>query len=195
VWKTTEYADEDESGALFLALQKLKDPRAVMPMVVLIEDQASSADVQSSAASVLSVIGDPRGLDPVLRLAQDRTAAPDARAPAIRCLGRFQDPRASAALAAILAREDLPIEERQAAADGLRTRCDPATRPAIMDVLRKTQDRLIRLTLIQTVADIGTAADVAPLQSLAAGNPQLKTAVDDAIEDIQSRARSAQPTP
>lgn len=195
LWKTGEHADGAERAALFGALQKLEDRRAVMPMIALLEDKASSGDVQSSAASVLSVIGDPRGLEPVLRLAQDRTAAADARVPAIRCLGRFHDPRASDALVAVLRRDDLPLEERQAAADGLRSRSDAATRPAVVDVLQKAEDRVIRITLIKTLGDIGTAADIPPLQKLAAGNPQLKVDVDDAVEDIQTRERAPQPSP
>jgi HEAT repeat protein len=187
LWKTREYADDTESSALFASLEILKDPRAVMPMIALIEDKTSSPDERSSAAGVLSVLGDLRGLEPVLRLAQDQTAAPVARVSAIRCLGRFDDPRASGGLARILSSENLPIEDRRAAADGLRNRSDAATRPSIISVLQKTDDRLLRLTLIRTLGQIGTAEDIPQLRKLAAENPALKAEIDDAIEDIQRR--------
>jgi HEAT repeat protein len=190
LWKTNEYGDETESGALFGALEKLRDTRAVMPMIALIEDRTSSADVKSFAAGVLSVIGDPRGLEPVLRLAQDRDVAPEARIPAIRSLGRFSDRRASTALIGILENEKLPVEERRAAGDGLLNRSDPATRSPIIDVLEKAGDRLMRLTLVQILGRIGTAEDIPRLQELAGKSPQLRADVDDAIEDIQARQPS-----
>jgi HEAT repeat protein len=90
-------------------------------------------------------------------------------------------------LARILSSENLPIEDRRAAADGLRNRSDAATRPSIISVLQKTDDRLLRLTLIRTLGQIGTAEDIPQLRKLAAENPALKAEIDDAIEDIQRR--------
>src|SRR5262249_55697910 len=191
LWKTKEYADETERNALFGALEILKDPRALMPMIAVIEDKTSSAHEKSSAAGVLSVLGDLRGLEPILRLAQDQTAAPEAGISAIRCLGRFADPRASSELVRILSSENLPMEDRRAAADGLRNRADVTTRPSLINVLQKTDDRLLRLTLIRTLGQIGTVENIPQLQKLAAGSPALKADIDDAIEDIQSR----QPAP
>jgi len=89
----------------------------------------------------------------------------------------------------ILKRDQLPLEDRRAAADGLRKRADPATRSAIFDALRRQQDKLLRTSLIQTLGQVGTAADIPALKDVAAKSPELRERVEGAIEDIQARGR------
>jgi hypothetical protein len=187
VWKSGEYGDETEFATLFEALSLREDRRAVLPMIALIEDPTSSPEVRGSAAAVLSRLGDPRGLPAVIGLATGPTAEPESRRRAMRSLGGFRDERASSALVSLLERADLPVEDRRAAADGLLKRSDPGTRQAVLRALQRTDDPQTRVTLVRTLARIGSADQIAALERLAGASPELKRQVSDAIEEIRDR--------
>jgi len=195
LWKTGEYGDETECEALFGALREIADRRAVPPMIALVDDPSTSAQVRGSAASLLSSLGDPHGLEPVLRLARDPKADPAARGVAIRSLGRFDDAKATQALVDLLNRRDLPLDERRAAADGLLKRADPATRSSVLLAAEREHDPLIQVALIQTMGRIGTMADIPGLKNLGAKDRAIAKRVNSAVEDIQARAGSTPAKP
>jgi HEAT repeat protein len=185
-WKTIEYGDPVESSALFGALAQLQDQRAAMPMIELIEER-SSTNVQTSAINVLSRLSDPRGLDLLLQLANDPKTDRVVRLSAIRAIGRYDDARASEALTGILLRKGLADDERLAAAEGLGTRLDPKTRPAVLEALGRTWNQDALVALVGILGEIGTREDIPALQRAAKRGKLVEQYVEDAIEDIESR--------
>jgi HEAT repeats len=194
-YKTRQYDDEDEIAAIFGALVDLQDKRAVLPMIALIDEEKSQV-IQRRALSVLAAIRDPRGFETVLQLARSSATDPAVRTSAIQNLGRFDDARASSFLLEVLTDSERPRDERRAAAEGLRNRADPKTRQPIAAALPQAQDQVIQITLIQTLGDIGSSAEIPALKNFAMNaSKQLAEYASDAIEQIIDRERREASSP
>ncbi|MFQ5591932.1 MAG: HEAT repeat domain-containing protein [Phycisphaerae bacterium] len=189
LWKAREYGNDTERGALFGALCVLKDDRAVMPAIEMSEETEPEM-VQIESVNLLSVLADSRGFEPVLDVALDLDRDEDVRATAIRGLAEFDDPRAAKSITEILENEERSLEDRRAAADALQERADPESRGLVARALADTDDEDIQLTLISTLGEIGTGADIPSLEHVAEdGSRDVKQSVRHAIRGIRARER------
>ena len=85
-----------------LSLGLLGDPRALEPLLAMLESGPLPDTVNRVAARALGLLGDPRALEPLVDLLEDQQVAPDVRYTAAVALGELRDPRALAPLLASL---------------------------------------------------------------------------------------------
>lgn len=159
IYKTGEGPTEDERAALFDALAQFADPMSVMPMIDMLKDPATREGDREDAITVLAAVGDPRGLNEVLRTANDPDASRSLRESSISLLAFFEDPKADRTLLDILRSDFRRVEDRQAAAEGVAARRDPAMLPVIRSLLPREQDPVIRLTLVRYIGRVGEPED------------------------------------
>lgn len=82
---------------------RLREPRAVTPLLARLARRPDSMDVTTIAAEALGAIGDPRAIPALRNLLLDRTRPLLARLAAAEALAKFADPAAQAALTTALA--------------------------------------------------------------------------------------------
>ncbi len=189
--KTGECADAEATGALFQALVLLKDPRAAEPMLAL-ASRKGERDLRAGALRVLSALADSRGVEPSLKIIQDPWETAETRAAAIYALVGFQGEEIGPALLGFLARPDFPPELRQAAAEALYRRADPATRQGLLAALPRVQGETVLPTLLLAIGEVATEAEIPALQAYAGtGNEEVQQLVRKVIARILRRKEDA----
>jgi hypothetical protein len=188
VYKNPEYANEIEEASLYASLVYLNDDLAVMPMVILLEDQKTGLSAKVGALNVLSHFGDDRGIETAVRIANNPYEKPMLREAAIRSLSGFNHPEAATALVQILTNSAKPLTDRQVASSSLLMMGNPATRKSVIGAISGTEDQMIKLNLVGALGRIGIKDDIPLLQDLAnSGEPEIALAAKDAIEEIEAR--------
>jgi hypothetical protein len=189
--KTGECTDREATEALFHALTLLEDPRAAEPMLAL-ASRKGERDLRAGALRVLSALADSRGIEPSLKIVQDPWEPAETRSAAVYALVGFQGDEIGPALLGFLERPDFPSELRQAAAEALYRRADPATRPGLLAALPRVEDETVLPTLLLAVGEVGTEADVPVLQAYAGtGNEEVQQLVRKAIARILRRKEAS----
>jgi HEAT repeat protein len=117
-------AEDAVSRAAAAAFEKLRDPRAVEPLLALLADASRSTFVRSYAAMTLGALKDPKAVDALLAELQSHDAL--MRRSAARALCRIDDPRSRDTLAR-LAAEDPDKSVREVVLRYLQPR--PGQRP------------------------------------------------------------------
>ena len=148
--------DEYVRKAAAYALGKIKDPRAVEPLIAALKDHNS--DVREAAAYALGKIKDPRAVEPLIAALKDEDS--DVRKAAAEALGEIKDPRAVEPLIAALKDESSSV--RRAAAEALGKIGDPrAVEPLIAALKDKDSD--VRYAAAKALGEIKDPRAVEPL--------------------------------
>lgn len=185
LYKTHEWGDAVQEGALFGALVYLKDELAVAPLITLLREPDTSVSARVGALSVLSAMGAAPALDAVIAIAGDITGDDALRQTALRALGGFKGPRAAQFLSETVRNPARSLEDRQAAASALESFGTSEVRESVRETLRTTDDQLIRLTLISLLGRTGDKDDLEFLQKFARdSDPEVAQAARDAIGEI-----------
>lgn len=185
VYKDRKYIDNREEASLFASLGLLNDSLALMPIIALLNDSSTCRNAKLGALSVLSLLGDEQGLKTVIKIGNNADEDAAVRQTAIRALSGFKQPKAAIVLAEILTSSQRPLADRQAASTGLNFMGNPNTRESVKIGIKKTNDTMIKLTLLNTLGHIGTKDDILFLQSIVNDpNPEIAATARNAIEDI-----------
>ena len=136
------------------ALGKLKDARAVVPLIAALEDESTA--VRREAAEALGKSGDARAVEPLIVALRDKVT--DVRLNAAEALGELKDARAVEPLIAALEDSDNNVCK---AAEGALVKIGT---PAVEPLIAKLGDRRVRKSAIDVLVKIGTPA-VEPLSA------------------------------
>jgi HEAT repeat protein len=167
------------------AIWRLPDPAAVPALLELLRDQDPAARQWSALA--LGVIRDRRATRPLIRLLQDPQG--DVRLDSIRSLGRIRDASAVAALEGYASTSTHGMDERLEAVDSLSALDGPEKVDALVRLLRHAEAP-IRTRAVQSLGRVGDALAIPPLRQRRAteSTPSVRTAIDEAVREIQARA-------
>ena len=139
------------------ALGKIKDPRAVEPLIATLRRDKDSL-VRRDAARALGRIKDPRAVEPLIYALKDKKES--VRLFAAKALGKIKDPRAVEPLIAAL--KDKNERVRWSAAEVLGRIKDPrAVEPLIYDL--KDKDNVVRYVAAEALGKIKDPRAVKPL--------------------------------
>jgi len=162
------------------ALGKIRNPQAVEPLMVALED--SPSELQHAAAQALGNIKDPRAVQALIACLkkEERLAIEAAEA-----LARIADPRAMEALSALLRKEAEPTEKAKATAEALKQLKWHPDGP---------NDRVLLFLALgdsDSIAAMGKDAADPLVQLLASKSQQTRLEVLRVLERIGSEATSA----
>lgn len=171
------------------ALWRLPDPAAVPALVELLSDP--DANARQWATLALGVIRDTRSVAPLIGLLDDTEAS--VRLDVIRSLGRIRHASALAPLETH-ASGDAPVDERVEAVGAIAVLDSPQRIDALVRLLDE-RERRVREAAITALGQVGDALAIPPLRRARGTErvPALRTAIDTAIEAVESRAASASP--
>jgi len=138
------------------ALGKIKDPRAVEPLIEALKDK--DFRVRWNAAEALGEIGDPKAVKPLIAALKDENSG--VRSSAAFALGEIQDPRAVEPLIEALKDEDSDVRRRAATALGKIQ--DPRAVEPLIEAL-KDEDSGVRWRAAKALGEIGDPKAITPL--------------------------------
>lgn len=167
------------------ALWRLPDPAAVPPLLELLRDQEAAA--RQWAALALGVIRDRRATRPLISLLRDPEES--VRMDAIRSLGRLRDPTSLQSLYEFIQDEEQELDERLEAINSI-SQLDGPTKQNRLIRLIGHDDENVRLRAVQALGRVGDALVVPALrqQRAAESESSVRSAIDEAIADVQGRA-------
>jgi len=159
-----EEEDELERAGLAYTLGEMGDPRAVEPLIAILQDRAEDQKARHSAAEALRKIGDPRALAPLNAVLQDRAGEPELRQCAAKALGRFGPPAVDALVPVLQDQAESP-EVRQEAARALGN----LGAPAVDGLIAVLPDAALGREAVYALVRIGDTRAVEPLLALHLG--------------------------
>jgi len=185
VTKTDEYASGDELQAIMLALDYLRDPRAVMPLAELTRTSTDEG-LQTLALATLGQLADPQAFDVARAVFANRDRGPVVRSVAAVCLGQLGDPRAAQALLAAAQDARQASIFRAGAIRGLGYLGETSAGPVLATVLRETSDERLALSAVDALAQLGNDPAIETLEEIARGHSQVsvRRAAQDAREGL-----------
>jgi len=168
------------------ALWRLPDPAAVPALLELLNDRDAAARQWGGLA--LGVTRDRRATQPLIALLGDPER--DVRLDAIRSLRRIRDAAAGSALERYAADGARAEDERLEAVAALAALDGPAKVDALVRLARHP-DAAVRTRAIEGLGRVGDALVVPALRERrrAETSPQVRSAIDGAIREIEDRAR------
>lgn len=168
------------------ALWRLPDAAAVPSLIELTHDTDPSA--RQWAVLALGVARDPRSVPALIALLTDSVA--DIRMDAIRSLGRVGHASALTSLKAVADNAERPLDERLEALNSIASLSGPDKVNALVSML-EDDDEGVRLRAVEALGQVGDALAVPPLRRRrqAERTPEIRVAIDAAIEAIRARAR------
>lgn len=172
--EVNDESDSEKLRSLVRCLQQLRDPRAVLPLCELLENE--DAKVRRRIAEALGVIGDSAARS-VLEKHLQRDSSDEVRAAAAQALGVLGDAAAIPALMNALYEVSAVRVKALIALGRLKS---PSIGPALKEMLTDPLPS-IRYQAINILAELGDAAYVRDLEPL----------VDDADEMVQRAAMKA----
>lgn len=185
IYKTHEWGNATQEGALFGALVYLKNDLAIEPLTALLRDPATSASGRTGALNVLSAMNAVSALDAVFAIASDTLGDETLRQTALRALAGFSDPRATKFLIDTLSNPARSLEDRQVAASSLEAAAPPESPASVRQVLGSTQDQMIKVALISLLGRTGTKEDLEFLQTFSHdADPEVAQAARQALRQI-----------
>ena len=172
------------------AIWRLPDPAAVPALLELLHD--SDANARQWATLALGVIRDTRSVAPLIGLLDD--PVPALRLDVIRSLGRIRNAGALAALEARASSASAPNDERVEAVGALAVLETPQRIDALVRLLG-SRERQVREAAIAALGQVGDALTLPALRRQRGSErvPALRTAIDEAIENIESRRSPTSP--
>jgi HEAT repeat protein len=179
--KTHEYTTGDELQILLLALDYLRDQRAVMPLVELVRDPDDDG-LQALVLGTLGTLGDSRALDVARTALEDRGRRPIVRAAAAVCIGQLGDRQAVGALLAIVQDPGQALVLRESAVRALGYLGDRSAGATLAVILREAADERLALTTVDALAKLGDHAAAETLE---------EAARDHALVAVRRAARDA----
>ena len=178
-----------------MALGKLKDPRALEPLVALLTDKSvevqnefdigflsnESSIVRREVAYLLGELKDPRALEPLLALLTDKS--PEVRRAATMALGELKDPRALEPLLALLT--DKSPEVRRAATMALGELKDPrALEPLLAQLTDKSPE--VRRAATMALGELKDPQALKPIVvQLIDKSPEVRRAATMALGELK----------
>jgi len=186
--KTRDYTAAEESAAIFGALGRIGDKRAVPPLQELMTTESDDA-IKTMAAGALGQLRDARAVQPLRAVLLDRVQSTALRATAAMSLGELGDSGALVALQDILLDRTNAPELRRAAARAIDKLGDPRASEALVQTLTKTEDLVLLQVVVEALGKLGNRAHRAPLEDLANdhGDEFIREAAREAAEKVLSR--------
>jgi len=172
------------------AIWRLPDPAAVPALIELLDD--TDANARQWATLALGVIRDTRSVAPLLELLDD--PVPAVRLDVIRSLGRIRNAGALAALETRASTSGAPNDERVEAVGALAVLDAPQRIDALVRLLG-SRERQVREAAITALGQVGDALALPALrrQRTSERVPALRTAIDEAVANIEARRSAASP--
>jgi hypothetical protein len=183
--KTHEYATGVELQVIMLALDYLRDPRAVMPLVELARVPADEG-LQTLVLGTLGTLGDDRAFDVAQAVLTDRGRGPVVRGAAAVCLGQLRDPRAAGALLAVVQDPTHGSVLREGAIRGLGYLGDTSAGATLATILQEAADEQLALAAVDALAKLGDRTATEALEEVARSHDQVavRRAAQDAREGL-----------
>lgn len=125
-------------GEVPIALGKIRDPRAVEPLIRVVKNKKMLAKIRQTAVMALGEIGDRRAVEPLIEALSDPDQ--DIRENAAEALGQLKDKRAVAPLLRVL--RGGAFEVRYQAVYALGELGDPRAVPPLIRMLKSKDSRL-----------------------------------------------------
>ncbi|MBN1264820.1 MAG: HEAT repeat domain-containing protein [Anaerolineales bacterium] len=147
---------DPRSESILELLELLKDPRAVEPLIILLQG-SSEGGLRLKAVNVLKILKDSRAHEPLIAALNDESKL--VREAAIEALGVLQDPDLVKPLTAMLKDSEAPV--REAAVQALRKLKVNAVDEFIAAL--KDTEAYVRTAAIEALADLGDTRAVEPL--------------------------------
>jgi len=171
------------------AIWRLPDPAAVLPLIELLRDQDASA--RQWAALALGVIRDRRAVPALLGMMRDPEAA--VRLDVIRSLGRIRDASAVPALEECARDDARAMDERLEAVSALASLQGPEKVDSLVRLL-ESPSRDVRQRVIESLGQVGDALVIPALRRRRGAEVgAMRTAIDSAIREIETRGREGAP--
>ncbi len=184
----TPVGDAEQRQAVFGALQRLGDPRAVPVMLDLL---AATGDQQLRilAADTLGELKDARAAGPLEGIVEDRSQSTDLRGVSAISIGKLRAPHALPLLEKVLLDESADLDLRKSAARGIDSLADTRATAALLRALDRKQDRELLLVIVDTLGDLGDASAIPALDRLARGHADrfVRESAQAARESIAAR--------
>jgi HEAT repeat protein len=185
--RSPELHEGDARAAVLLALEYLRDERAVLPLLALVETPAADPGVQLFALSALGSTGDARAADVALAAFRDRSRPAPVRGAAIACLGRLRDSRVAAEASAAARNTSEPASVRESAVYALGAVRTPAAAAALAALLQTRPDEPLALATIAALGQHGSdPVATAALEEL--GRTHTLASVRRAAQDARDSA-------
>ena len=189
--KTHDYANDDERAAIFGALLRIGDARAVKPLVELL--QTSDDDgLRTSAAGALGSFHDPEVVKALRAVLVDKAKSAPLRASAAHSLGELKDSESLSALEKILLEKTNAFELRKAAARAIEQVGDPRATATLVQALTATNDLVLLQVIVEALGTIGDHSSLAALERMAHhSDSHIREEARDAREKVLGRTHSA----
>lgn len=187
--KTKEYADKTELASITEALRLFLDPATIPPLMAVLADTEEDELPRVLAAGVLGQFDDDDVRTLLVDVLTDSDNGDQLRGTAAVMLGTLGEAQAVEPLVEIAVSSGQGQALRLDALAALGELADPrAAEPLQVSVVGET-DRVVQLSMINTLGKVSTAAAIPLLNDLCAReeDEDLCEAVEDAIDEIQER--------
>ncbi len=190
--KTQEYSNRTELEALPVALGRLKDRRAVSPLIELMRTSRDS-ELRTWVAYALGQIGDARAFEVLAEGLQNDANDLELRKTCAQALGALKDSRAVEPLVQVFASEKNNLELRSEAAIVLGTLGSNRIQPQLISALERTQDLEFLRSILSALADVGDRSCIEVLERIAQRHPDelIRESAAEAIATVRKRLQKA----
>lgn len=189
--KTHAFANDDERAAIFGALIRIGDARAVRPLVEVIQTGADD-NLKTLATAALGSFHDTEGTKALRTALSDRARSTPLRAAAATSLGEQKDAESLSALEKLLLEPANAFELRKAAARAIEQIGDPKATRTLVHALSTTNDLVLQQVIVEALGAIGDYTSLSPLEHLTHHpDAHLREEAQDAREKVLSRTHAA----
>ncbi|MBI3609831.1 MAG: HEAT repeat domain-containing protein [Nitrospirae bacterium] len=189
--KSKEYTDPGERDAIFLALGYLRDKRAVMPLLELLQaDQDEYTRVRAIGA--LGMIGSQQAFEPILKILQSEELGDTLRGAAAVILGQLGDRRALDHLRLVLLNKKNSLNLRIQAVYGLENLGNERAAEPLQQILSMEKDVDLLQPVIVALGKVGDISSLKQLDEIAQSHPDkdVREAAQEAIAKIKLKLGS-----
>jgi len=188
--KTREYSSQNEWQALFNAITRLKDRRALPPLVKLM-DSPERQEVKIAAAYTLGQLGDIRAVEILLTNLLNHSNGIELRKTCAISLGLLKDVRAIDPLLEVFRNEANEIVLRAKATSALGILGDVRAALPLAERLEKEQNVALLQEILWALADIGDRSCLPMIERVAKSHPDkfVRKDAEDARDSILRRER------
>jgi len=188
ILKSDEAADPKERASVFGALTRLRDRRAVPPLIALLGPERDPA-LRRSAAGALGHLEDARAVPPLLSLLRNPSETENVRCSAATSLGFLGAREASSTMQEVLLSPASGLELRKAVVGALDQLGDTRAAQALNEALPRSDDLVLLQLVIEALGKLGGPSSLGALERLARDHPDafIKDAARDAAASIRGR--------
>lgn len=189
--KTHEYASTDERSALFGALVRIGDARAVHPLVEVLQSGGDDA-LRTSAAGALGSFHDAEATKALRVVLHDPAKFALLRATAASSLGALKDSESLSMLESLLGEKTNAFELRKAAAHAIEQIGDPKATGTLVHALTTTNDLVLLQVIVEALGTLGDRSSLEPLGRLEHhSDSHIREEAKDAREKVLDRLHAA----